>query len=62
VSAVLANRGAGIRPLTGADLDAVMEIEIRAYDFPWTQGIFRDCLRVKRRDDPGLWGDERGRG
>ena len=28
------------------DMDAVMEIEIRAYDFPWTQGIFRDCLRV----------------
>jgi len=28
------------------DLDAVMEIESRAYDFPWTQGIFRDCLRV----------------
>jgi len=46
VSAILANRGAGIRPLTGADLDAVMEIEIRAYDFPWTQSIFRDCLRV----------------
>jgi ribosomal-protein-alanine N-acetyltransferase len=46
VSAILANQGAGIRPLTGADLDAIMEIEIRAYDFPWTQGIFRDCLRV----------------
>ena len=29
-----------------ADLDAVMEIESSAYDFPWTQGIFRDCLRV----------------
>ena len=46
MSAILANRGAGIRPLTGADLDAIMEIEVRAYDFPWTQGIFRDCLRV----------------
>jgi ribosomal-protein-alanine N-acetyltransferase len=46
VSAILAKRGAGIRPLTGADLDAIMEIEVRAYDFPWTQGIFRDCLRV----------------
>ena len=29
-----------------ADLDAVIEIESSAYDFPWTQGIFRDCLRV----------------
>jgi ribosomal-protein-alanine N-acetyltransferase len=46
VSAILANRGAGIRPLTPADLEAVMEIEVRAYDFPWTEGIFRDCLRV----------------
>ena len=46
MSAILANRGAGIRPLIGADLDAVMEIEIRAYDFPWTESIFRDCLRV----------------
>ncbi|HFD81329.1 MAG TPA: ribosomal-protein-alanine N-acetyltransferase [Gammaproteobacteria bacterium] len=28
------------------DLDAVMEIERRAYEYPWTPGIFRDCLRV----------------
>ena len=27
-----------------ADLDAVMAIEQRAYPFPWTRGIFRDCL------------------
>ena len=46
MSAILATQRAGIRPLTPADLDAVMEIEIRAYDFPWTEGIFRDCLRV----------------
>jgi len=46
VSAILASPGTTIRPLTLADLDAVMEIESRAYDFPWTQGIFRDCLRV----------------
>jgi ribosomal-protein-alanine N-acetyltransferase len=35
-----------LRPVSGADLDAVMEIEQRAYDFPWTRGIFSDCLRV----------------
>jgi ribosomal-protein-alanine N-acetyltransferase len=46
VSAILADQGSRIRPLTIEDLDAVMEIERRAYDFPWTQGIFRDCLRV----------------
>ncbi|HVR81706.1 MAG TPA: ribosomal protein S18-alanine N-acetyltransferase [Luteimonas sp.] len=26
------------------DLDAVLAIEQRAYPFPWTRGIFRDCL------------------
>ncbi|WP_196778925.1 ribosomal protein S18-alanine N-acetyltransferase [Lysobacter silvisoli] len=29
-----------------ADLEAVHAIEIRAYEFPWTLGIFRDCLRA----------------
>jgi [ribosomal protein S18]-alanine N-acetyltransferase len=29
-----------------ADLPQVMEIERRAYAFCWTEGIFRDCLRV----------------
>jgi len=23
-----------------------MDIEVRAYGFPWTEGIFRDCIRV----------------
>lgn len=35
-----------IRPMTEADLDPIMTIEERAYPFPWTQGIFRDCLRA----------------
>lgn len=34
------------RPMTEADLDAVLAIEIRAYDHPWTKGIFGDCIRV----------------
>jgi len=46
MSAILAMQGSRIRPLAIADLDAVMDIESHAYDFPWTQGIFRDCLRV----------------
>lgn len=46
MSAILADQGSRIRPLTVADLEAVMKIETRAYDYPWTQGIFRDCLRV----------------
>ncbi len=35
-----------LRPMREADLDAVMAIETRAYPFPWSQGIFRDCLRA----------------
>ena len=36
----------GLRPMREADLEAVMAIERRAYPFPWTPGIFRDCLRA----------------
>lgn len=36
----------GIRPLREADLDAIMDIELRAYPYPWTAGIFLDCIRV----------------
>lgn len=35
-----------IRPLRPADLDAVVAIEESSYPFPWTRGIFSDCLRV----------------
>lgn len=35
---------AALRPMRDADLDAVLAIEVRAYPFPWTRGIFRDCL------------------
>ncbi len=35
---------AGIRLMREIDLDEVMEIEIASYEFPWTEGIFRDCL------------------
>jgi ribosomal-protein-alanine N-acetyltransferase len=33
-----------LRPLHVSDLGALMRIENRAYEFPWTEGIFRDCL------------------
>jgi ribosomal-protein-alanine N-acetyltransferase len=29
-----------------SDLDAVLAIELRAYPFPWTRGIFSDCLQA----------------
>lgn len=34
------------RPMREADLPAVMEVEERCYEFPWTFGVHRDCLRV----------------
>ena len=37
---------AELRPMREADVDAVMAVEVRAYPFPWTAGIFRDCLRA----------------
>lgn len=40
---------AELRPMAAADLDAVMAIELSAYAFPWTRGIFEDCLRTGYR-------------
>lgn len=35
-----------LRPMDVASLSQVVDIERRAYAFPWTEGIFRDCLNV----------------
>lgn len=35
-----------IRRLGMEDLDRVYEIELLAYPFPWTRGIFEDCLNA----------------
>ena len=35
-----------LRAMQTHDLERVFEIEIRAYEFPWTMGIFHDCLRA----------------
>lgn len=35
-----------LRPLNWGDLDRIMEIELAVYPFPWTRGIFSDCLRI----------------
>src|SRR5690606_14946999 len=34
-----------LRPMRPEDLDAVLAIELASYPFPWTRGIFEDCLR-----------------
>lgn len=39
-------RRAGLRPMREHDLAQILAIEQRAYEFPWTHGIFTDCLRV----------------
>jgi ribosomal-protein-alanine N-acetyltransferase len=35
-----------IRPMNELDIPMVVSIERSAYQFPWSEGIFRDCLRV----------------
>ena len=35
-----------LRAMRAEDLDQVVAIELEAYEFPWTLGIFRDCLRA----------------
>ncbi len=35
-----------IRPMRRSDLDEVHAIEDRSYPFPWSRGIFGDCLRI----------------
>lgn len=46
MSAVLKGAPLEIRPMRDADLVTVLEIEREAYAFPWSEGIFRDCLRA----------------
>ena len=43
-----AGPGAGfnLRHMHQADLPEVLAVEIAAYPYPWTEGIFTDCLRV----------------
>jgi [ribosomal protein S18]-alanine N-acetyltransferase len=35
-----------IRPMRATDVAEVAAIERASYQFPWSEGIFRDCLRV----------------
>ncbi len=34
------------RPMTADDVPLVMLLEHAAYQFPWSEQVFRDCLRV----------------
>ena len=35
-----------IRPMSESDVLDVIAVERASYQFPWSEGIFRDCLRV----------------
>ena len=35
-----------IRPMMEIDLSEVAQVEQQSYAFPWSENIFRDCLRV----------------
>jgi ribosomal-protein-alanine N-acetyltransferase len=43
---ISAESEAVIRPMTEPDVPEVVAIERASYQFPWSEGIFRDCLRV----------------
>lgn len=34
------------RPMTLGDVPAVASVERASYAFPWSEGVFRDCVRV----------------
>lgn len=36
----------GFREMTEGDVPAIMKIESAVYTHPWTEGIFKDCMRV----------------
>jgi ribosomal-protein-alanine N-acetyltransferase len=44
--AVLKETYPALRQMRPDDLEQVAAIEQRAYEFPWTFGIFRDCLKA----------------
>lgn len=46
MSAVLRQPDIRFRRMHLADLETVIDVERAAYQFPWTEGIFRDCIRV----------------
>ncbi|MDT8410251.1 MAG: ribosomal protein S18-alanine N-acetyltransferase [Wenzhouxiangellaceae bacterium] len=44
--AAVVDSSANIRPMGPADVKRVSAIETRCYPFPWSKGVFGDCLRI----------------
>lgn len=46
VAAIVAPAPVEVRVMRREDIPAVMVVETGAYEFPWSAGIFRDCIAV----------------
>ncbi len=46
MATVVRPAGTQVRALRSEDLDTISAIEVAAYDFPWSLGVFNDCLRA----------------
>ena len=46
MSALVSDPLLGIRPMLEEDLTQVFRLEKKIYPYPWSLGIFQDCLRV----------------
>lgn len=44
MSSVRQEYAANVRMMRHSDLPDIAAIERKSYDFPWSQGVFRDCL------------------
>ncbi|MEO1575290.1 MAG: hypothetical protein AAFU65_10065, partial [Pseudomonadota bacterium] len=58
MSAVMPLPNLIVRSMTHDDLPRVLEIERASYGFPWSEGIFKDCLRVGYHCRVLIRGDE----
>ena len=45
MSAVLRDVQPQLRDMQEADVSAILAIECVAYEFPWTEGVLRDCFK-----------------
>lgn len=46
MSAAMSEPSLWFRPMTLSDVERVMKVEQDVYQFPWTERIFSDCIRV----------------
>jgi [ribosomal protein S18]-alanine N-acetyltransferase len=46
MAAILKQATPEMRPLRSEEIPQIAVLEARAYEFPWSEGIFRDCVRA----------------